>query len=213
MKTTTLATLLLAVALAACADGYSGQLVDDTVLTADEQLLQSIEEEYGTFDENGGFSLSGDASLAHSLTSRGHRWTVEDVKRNRPEARRLKRELTLAWTREYLAKMEGSNPPPASEYNFGTTSLAEEVARAKIQIGFVTNAIERTRLEQLPAAEQLREASKHLAKLKGPSPPSYPYLWSGAGDTLEDEIAFAEMMIEALRVQVSYESGNEGKGR
>ncbi len=203
MRTTRLP-LLLFVALAGCADEHGGQIASDDVLTVDEELLESIREEYGVADEFGNVSLSGDAALASSLIRLGHRWTVEDVRRDRAEAERLDSDLTLEWTREYLAKLEGPRPPPASKYIFGAT-LAEEVAGAKNQLGYMANDRERQRLGRLPAAEQLQEAEKHLAKLKGPSPPSYPYLWSGAGNTLEDETAFVEKLIEGLRLQVSYE--------
>lgn len=181
----------------------------DSVLTADEELMRSIREEYGEFDEQGRFSgLSGDAALAHSLIRSGHRWTVEDVRRNRAEAKRLNYELTLKWTREYLAKLEGPRPPHPSKFSWGTT-LAEEVTGARNQLGYMTNDLERQRLRRLPLAEQLREAEKHLAKLKGPSPPPYPYLWSGAGDTLEEEIAWVKVMIEGLRGQIAYEKERE----
>lgn len=203
-NTSTLTTVLLTVALAGCADGYSGQVATDTVLT-DEQLLKSIEEEYGEFDEQGRLlGLSGDASLAHSLTSSGHRWTVEDVKRNRPEARRLDRELMLEWTREHLGwleGLEGPGPPPGSSFLWGST-LAEEVAAAKTQIGNLTNSLEKERQLQLPPAEQLEEARKYLAELNGPSPPSGPYLWGPPWETLEGEIAWVEGMIEGLQRQL-----------
>ena len=199
------ALLLIFVALAGCAvEEHGGQVTDVDVLTADESLLQSIEEDYGVADENGRIvSFSDpDAVMAWSLTSRGARWTVEDVRRDRPEARRIDKGLTLEWTREYLARLEGPGVPPASKYIFGTT-LAEEVAGAKNQIGYITNSYERKRQYQLSAAEQLEEARKYLRKLKGSSPPSYPYLWGGAGDTLEGEIARVETKIESLRNQVN----------
>ena len=197
-------------ALAGCAEEHGGKVADVDVLTADERLLQSIEEEYGVADEYGrivSFSDS-DAAMAWSLASRGERWTVEDVRRNRPEARRLDQELTLEWTRGYLVELEGPRPPSASKYIFGTT-LAEEVTGAKNQIGYITNSYERKRQSQLSAAEQLEEARKYLEELRGSSPPSYPYLWGGAGDTLEGEIARVNTRIEGLQKRVL----NEGEVR
>lgn len=202
----TAALLVMFVALAGCVE-HGGQVADADVLTADESLLRSIEEEYGVLNEDGTLhSISdSDASMAWDLTKRGERWTVEDVRRNPDEALRVDQELALKWTREHLARLEGPRPPPASEHVFGPT-LAEEVAGAKHQIRFITNWFESERQDRLPPAEQLDEAEKYLAELKGPSPPSYPYLWSWDG-TLEDEITTVEERVEWLRRAVQNEGG------
>lgn len=189
----TLAMMLTIGAAWACesSGGPEATAVESATKSA-EELAQEILEEYGQPHE-GGWTITGDASLARSLNLFGIPTTVEDIERmGRAAAQRMARDLRRDWTRDYLKRLTGPNPPPSSEYLYGPT-LADEIASMEEQLAYQENSIEHDRLAQLSPEERLNEHREYLAKLKGPDPPPYPYLYGH--QTLEDEIAFMEIIV------------------
>ena len=181
----------------------------ETATKSAEELAQEILEEYGQRHENG-WTISGDANVAYSLNMFGIPMTVEDIERmGRDEARRMERELSRNWTRDYLKRLAGPNPPPSSELLYGPT-LANEIASMEEQLRTQEHSIEHYRLADLSREERLREHGAYLVQLKGPDPPSYPYLYGHS--TLDDEIAWMEFIVNGREPQDASPASSQEKG-
>ena len=197
----TLAMMLTIGAAWACesSGGPEATAVESATKSA-EELAQEILEEYGQRHESG-WTISGDANVAYTLNMFGIPTTVEDIERmGSDEARRMERELSRDWTRDYLKRLAGPNPPPSSEYLYGPT-LADEIASMEEQLAHQEHSIEHDRLAHLSPEERLTAHRAYLTKLRGPDPSSYPYLYGQP--TLEDEIAWVAIVVKGLEHQAT----------